>query len=518
MKVVNAREMKELEQGADAAGVSYAMMMESAGHAVAEEIKRRRKVKELPVLILVGPGNNGGDGLVAARYLKEAGADVSLYLWNRRVAEDQNYRLARELKIPAVEEASDQGHGRLKEAVVWCRVLVDALLGTGASRPIQGSLAEVLQTVHQELKGLPRSAAPLIVAVDLPSGMNCDTGGVDPLTLPADITVTFAYPKRGLYLFPGAEYVGELVVADIGIPQDLAQGIRTELVTPGEVSATLPRRPLGAHKGVFGKALVIAGSLNYTGAAYLACSAASRVGAGLVTLAVAQGLYPILAAKLAEITFLPLPEAEPGHLGEEGLGLLREALDRYDVVLAGPGLGRHPATVRLIRSLVTCIGPQRFVLDADGLNALAGAESWWEALPDEGILTPHHGEMGRLLDIPLAEVEGERLEIARKAAGKWKEVVVLKGAYTAVATPQGQVSINPFANPGLATAGTGDVLAGAIAGFLAQGMPPYAAAKAGAYCHGLAGELVRQEKGDMGMVAGDLLPALPLALKQIRAL
>ncbi len=152
------------------------------------------------------------------------------------------------------------------------------------------------------------------------------------------------------------------------------------------------------------------------------------------------------------------------------------------------------------------------------MNALAGAESWWEALPDEGILTPHHGEMGRLLDIPLAEVEGERLEIARKAAGKWKEVVVLKGAYTAVATPQGQVSINPFANPGLATAGTGDVLAGAIAGFLAQGMPPYAAAKAGAYCHGLAGELVRQEKGDMGMVAGDLLPALPLALKQIRAL
>jgi hydroxyethylthiazole kinase-like uncharacterized protein yjeF len=302
----------------------------------------------------------------------------------------------------------------------------------------------------------------------------------------------------------------------------------------------LPTRPLGAHKGTFGKALVVAGSVNYTGAAYLASAAATRVGTGLVTLALAESIHPILASKLSEVTFLLLPQ-DMGVLVPEAIKVLGERIQDYDALLLGPGLGHERETVQFIQQLLNVEPGKRGrigflasdevregklslpppVIDADGLNALADTPNWWEQIKGpalssvEGpsILTPHPGEMSRLTGLKIGEIEADRLRVAGQMAEKWNQIVILKGAYTVIADPEGRVVINPFANPGLATAGSGDVLAGAIVGFLAQGLAPLDAAVAGAYVHGLAGELVRKELGGAGMVAGDLLAVLPKVIK-----
>ena len=393
-----------------------------------------------------------------------------------------------------------------------------------------------------------RPSPPLIVAVDVPSGLNADTGALDPSAVPADVTITFAFPKRGHYLFPGAAAVGDLVVADIGIPSEIAGSVVLDLAEPDRIAETLPVRPRNANKGTFGKVLVLAGCANYTGAAYLASMAAYRVGAGLVTLALARSLHPILAVKTSEVTFLPLPEAEPGYLSEDGLAELLDALLRYDTLLVGCGLGAHPRTGLLVQRLLAALPALpalRLVIDADGLNALAGNANWWRSLPPAAILTPHPGEMARLSGLSVAEIESDRIGVALAKAAAWQQVVVLKGAYTVIAAPDGQATINPFANPAMATAGSGDVLAGAIAGLLAQGdsgaavarestaetlkvsetlrvsairkvARSYSVAVCGAFVHALAGQVMTQSLGESGMVAGDLLSALPLAIKALR--
>ncbi|HID86069.1 MAG TPA: NAD(P)H-hydrate dehydratase [Anaerolineae bacterium] len=538
MKVVTTEEMRRFERETDASGLSFAMMMENAGRAVAQAIEERMEVADKRVLVLVGPGNNGGDGLVAARHLHDAGAQVTLYLWKRRTEEDENFRLTQERAIPFARAEEDNGLVGLRDLVSRADVIVDAFLGTGIERPIEGLLKEILGAVVEEVdKRRAVGQPPLVVAVDVPTGLNCDSGALDPATLPADLTVTFAFPKRGQYLFPGAEAVGELVVADIGIAPSLAEEVSVEVATPEMVRALLPRRPLGAHKGTFGKAMIVAGSVNYTGAAYLASAAATRVGAGLVTLALARSLHPILASKLTEVTFLVLPE-DLGILAPEGVKLLAEKLSDYDALLLGPGLTREEPAVAFVHRLlgvkakkakprigfvageeeaaVEEIALPPLIVDADGLNALAQASEWWKHLRGQAILTPHPGEMARLTESTVAEVEADRIGVARSMARKWGQVVILKGAHTLVAAPDGRVVINPFANPGLASGGTGDVLAGAIVGLLAQGLAPFEAALVSAYLHGLAGEMARQELGDAGMVAGDLLPRLPLAIRQLK--
>jgi len=323
-----------------------------------------------------------------------------------------------------------------------------------------------------------------------------------------------------------------LIVADIKIPPHLADDVQVELATPELIRELLPARPLGAHKGTFGKTLVVAGSVNYTGAAYLASAAATRVGTGLVTLALAESIHPILASKLSEVTFLLLPQTL-GVLVPDAIKVLGERTQDYDALLLGPGLGREKETVQFVQQLLNVEPGKRgrigfltseevaggklplplLVIDADGLNALADTPNWWEHLKGTSILTPHPGEMSRLTGLTVTEIEADRLGVARQMAEKWGQVVILKGAYTVIAGPEGRVVINPFANPGLATAGSGDVLAGAIVGFLAQGLAPFDAALVGAYIHGLAGELVRKELGRAGMVAGDLLPVLPKTIK-----
>ena len=398
------------------------------------------------------------------------------------------------------------------------------------------------------------------MAIDVPSGLNADTGEIDKIALVADMTVTFAYPKRGQFLFPGARHVGELLVADIGIDPALARNIPVKVATPESVAQMLPNRPLDAHKGTFGKVLIIAGSTNYVGAPCLASEAAYRVGVGLVTLAVAQTIYPIVAAKLTEPTFLVLPD-DMGVLIPRALRPLAGRIEDYDALLVGPGLGREPTTGDFVYTLLSghqsprhkLVGfdvssgktqtpdlPERplqlppLVLDADGLNLLADlgkatasqeAEDhlhWWGYLPSQSVLTPHSGEMARLVGCSIQDIEADRIGMACRAAQKWGCTVVLKGAYTCVVSPtrtgssKEKATIIPFANPALATAGTGDVLAGTVAGLLAQGLSTHDAAVCGAYLHGLAGEMASEQYDQAGLLASDLLPHLPRAIRRLR--
>ena len=290
-----------------------------------------------------------------------------------------------------------------------------------------------------------------IVAVDLPSGLNADTGAVDEASPYADNTVTLGYPKLGLFNFPGAERVGRISIADIGIPSYLVDKVTVELITKQWAGGILPKRPLQANKGTFGRVLVVAGSINYVGAACLACTGAIRVGAGLVTLAPATSLQPVLASKLTEITYLPLPESRTGVISARASKLLRQQFDRYDVMLMGCGLGQSVSTTALIRSLLLRSKGAfpSLVLDADALNTLATIPGWWQQLTTDAILTPHPGEMARLAGVSVEEVQSDRVGLCQRMAAKWHKTVVLKGAYTVIAVPDGRTRISPVANPGL---------------------------------------------------------------------
>jgi hydroxyethylthiazole kinase-like uncharacterized protein yjeF len=537
MKIVSVAEMRRIEADSDAAGHSYDAMMERAGRSVAEAIVARWGGKSRRVLVLVGPGNNGGDGLVAARYLAEAGAHVACYLLKPRAPEhDENFRLVEKRGLEIVLAGEDQGRCKLRQKVEKADVIVDALLGTGVRLPLRGALAEMLALVGQvvderrrparsSLVALTAAAAhaprdwPVVVGVDGPSGLDYDSGALDEVALPADLTVTFAYPKPGHFRFPGAGALGELIVADIGTDPTLAGDARLEVVTPEMAGGWLPQRPPNAHKGTFGKALIVAGSANYTGAAYLAGAAATRAGAGLVTLALPATIHTAVASQLAEATYLLLPyDQERGVVTSDAAHVVSERRAGYDAVLLGPGLGFTPATIEFVSTLLDNLeGPRcALVMDADGLNILSGMKNWPEQIPAATILTPHPGEMARLMACSIGEVEGDRVAVAQAQAAAWNQVVILKGAYTVVAAPDGRAVIEPFANPGLATAGSGDVLAGTVVALRAQGLGAFEAAAAGAYLHGLAGELARRTYGAAGMVAGDVLAHLPEAWKALR--
>jgi len=518
MKIVTAEQMREIDRRAAASGIATDFLMENAGRAVAEAIRNFIDyVAGKTILALAGPGNNGGDALVAARWLHEWGANVNVYLMSGRTGEDKNLSLIEELDIPVFQLEKDLKLTKLKKLVSSSAVVIDGILGTGKARPIEASFKEILDLISEEQKRRP---GLVVAAVDIPTGLNADTGAVDPSCLRADLTITLGLPKPGLYNFPGAEKAGKLVIADIGIPDELSSGIQTELMTAVWASTVLPARPASANKGTFGRVLAVVGSENYIGAAYLACMGAARVGAGVVTLSTARSLQPILASKLSEVTYAPLPETEKGTLSEKAAAAILSILPYYRVLLMGCGLGQLPHTKSFIGSVLTGLPERRpiIILDADALNIVSGMDRWWDRLPADTILTPHAGEMGRLLKISIDEVQGNRLEICRRAAADWNKIVVLKGAFTIVAEPSGRARVSDAANAGLASAGTGDVLAGAIAGLAGQGISPFDAASLGVYLHAAAGELVKDDLGDTGMLASDLLPVLPKVIKGLREL
>ncbi len=516
MKIVTAEQMRKIDRACIESGTQASVLMENAGRAVAEHIGEiTGDVVGKRIVILAGPGNNGGDGLVAARYLYGWNADVSLFLLGKRREDDENLELIRERTIPVAEVTGRDELDLLIQAAESADILIDALFGTGNNRPLEGIYRKALEEIGSVIRAGKRLH---VVAVDIPSGMDADTGAVDDACLHADETVTLAAPKRGLYHFPGSEYAGRITIAEIGIPEHLFRDITLELNTAGRVRKLLPRRPVTANKGTFGKVMVVAGSMNYVGAAYLACSGAVRAGAGLVTCATAAGLQPILASKMAEVTYLPLPEADRGIVSTEAAKTILNEIGAYNVLLIGCGLGQSDSARDFVRTLLLMnsrLLPVA-VIDADALNTLAGVPEWWRQISGNAILTPHPGEMARLTGLTVAEVQRSRLELAGESAEKWGCTVVLKGAYSVIASPGVEPVINPVANPGMASAGMGDVLAGVIAGMAAQGLSPFEASTAGVFIHAEAGEMARETIGDTGMTASDILPLLPKANKKVK--
>ncbi|MGQ0602799.1 MAG: NAD(P)H-hydrate dehydratase [Anaerolineales bacterium] len=505
-------EMKALEAAANGAGLSYAQMMENAGRAVAEAVLARLGDDLDPhkIVVLCGQGNNGGDGLVAAHYLSNAGARVTVYCAHSPEEADGKVKRLREKSIFIADAVNDQRGRVLHNLLNSATVIVDAVFGTGARLPLTGPGAEVLRQTQAALR--ERSPRPFIVAVDCPSGLQCDSGALDPLALTADLTLTFDSAKRGHFVFPGADACGELAIANIGIPPNLHTST-TQLATAEGMRALLPARPRDAHKYMFGRVLVVAGSVTVTGAAYLAGLGAYRVGAGLVTLAIPRSLHPILAAQLPEATWLVLPE-DNGVIAREAAEKVLSNLSKASVLLMGPGFGTEKTTGDFVRRVLegeTTRTPLGFggrvpvepspaslppmVVDADGLQLLAQIDDWPKLLPPNSVLTPHPGEMAALTGINTQTLQADRIGSARKFAAEWGHTVVFKGAFTVVAAPDGNTVVQPFATSALAHAGTGDVLAGAIAGLMAQGLTAYDSAMAATYLHGRAGELAAQRLG-----------------------
>jgi hydroxyethylthiazole kinase-like uncharacterized protein yjeF len=517
MKIVTVTQMKKAEQECSKFGISLGQLMENAGKAAAQEI--RQLLGNLPqqnILVLVGPGNNGGDGLVAARYLFDWGVGrIKVLSCGKRPVDDDNLAAVLKRGIHYRELELDYNLSKFTEWLSEANGVLDAFFGTGKSRQLEGIFADVLKVVKSARQSRPELS---LIALDIPSGIDADSGSVDPVTPYFDYTITLGCPKLGLFNLPAAEHAGKIKIVDIGLPTQLVEDLNTELMTSKKIKGLLPLRPSISHKGTFGRVLALTGSINYPGAACLACGATIRAGAGLATLAIAQSLLRLIASKMPEITYLPLAESSHGIIPADTVKILHQHLPQYNVFLIGCGIGQSQSVQETVKTILfdSQVKLPAVVVDADGLNNLASSPDWYQQYKSEAIFTPHPAEMSRLSGQTIKDIQINRIELTRQSAQKWNKVIVLKGAYTVVAAPDGRIMVSPFANAGLASAGTGDVLAGTIAGMAAQGLALFESAVCGVYLHGLAAEMVKVEIGDTGMLASDLLPMLPKAIKSLK--
>ncbi len=537
IKVISVEQTRQIEAAADAAGLSYETMMQNAGHAVAHRVLQYLHDKsDARVTVLVGAGNNGGDGIVAGRVIAEQSKYlVRFYLLKPRSDDDPNFAAVKSANLSVALAQEDHDGRVLRNMVASADIVVDALFGIGVKLPLRSDVAKVLRSVNQALNDtqLPEQSEgqlinlsssvsthnlskPYVVAVDCPSGLDCDTGELDANTIYADETITFIAAKRGLLEFSGASAVGGLSVATIGIPDYLPQlrDSKHMIADSQFVSDLLPKRPLNANKGTFGKVLVIAGSLNFVGAAGLTAMSAYRSGTGLVTVAAIPPVLSALSGHFLEPTWLSLPE-DSGYIAADALAVLSPELPNYNTLLLGPGWGRSKSTQAFMLNLLGQKLPH-LVVDADGLNVLSELDDWWKRLPAETVITPHPGEMGRLAKCSTDEVQSNRWQIAAEKAAQWNVILVLKGAHTLIASPDGRVTALPFKSDALSTAGTGDVLAGLITGFIAQGVNPYDAAVLAGYVHGLAGDIAARDQGNTrSVIAGDVLNNIASAITEL---
>ncbi len=522
VKVVTVAEMQALEAASEAAGVSTDTLMENAGLACARRVRQRMGgAAGRRVVVLVGPGNNGADGLVLARHLSRWGADVCCYVVRGRPTDDAKMTDALAYGVAVADASEDHGLASLGTLLGRCDMVVDAILGAGRYRPLEALVADVASLVNRVRSG--RSDLP-VVAVDLPTGVNPDTGVADPRSIVADETLALCHPKYGIANFPGAGYAGQINVLGIGLPRQVSASADADLpiewMTPESARTLLPSRPLTSHKGTFGHLLIVAGSRNFVGAASLAARGAHRAGAGLVTLAAPESVYRIAASRLTETIHLPLPEDTDGRIDPSAAAIIRERIGNYSALAVGCGLGWSSGTTSLIERLLLDgedAPDLPTVIDADGLNNLSGCPDWQDRLGANAVLTPHPGEMATLTGMPTARIQADRLDVASQSAATWRQTLLLKGAHSIVASPGGQRCVLPFANPALAAGGTGDVLTGIIGGLLAQGLAPYDAARLGGFLHGAAADQVRSEYGDAGVVASDLLDLLPAMIAGLRS-
>lgn len=510
LPIVTARQMQQIDRLAvENWGISGLVLMENAGRSVvdflAAELSDFRRQR---FLVVCGKGNNGGDGLVITRHLLNRNLQVECVLLSR-VAELRgdpriNAQILLNAGFPLIEITTIEQLSRLLSGE---KVIIDAIFGTGLSSPPAGIYAQAIELINQ-------SGAP-VVSVDVPSGVNADTGEILEPAIRARITITMALPKLGLLLYPGRTCAGKLLIADIGIPRKLLhQAGDTFLVDADSVRKLLPFRPPDGHKGTFGTCLLICGSRGFTGAVCLTAMAAVRAGAGLVRLAYPESLSPIIESAVLEPVKHPLPETGEKTLSLQALEPLLELAAGADAVAIGPGITTHSETRQLLLELLPKI-EKPLVLDADGLNNLAGDVTILNRIKPPVILTPHPGEMSRLTGIPIQEINRRRVEIAREFTSQHKVFLVLKGAPTVVAAPEGRIFINPTGNSGLGSGGTGDVLTGLLAGLLAQGASPLNAALSAVFIHGLAADIGASRFTEYPLAAGDLLSLIPEAFHQL---
>ena len=516
MKIVTAAQMQSLDRRTiTEAGIPGTTLMSAAGAEIAQYAERSYgPFKGKRVTILCGKGNNGGDGFVVGRLLRRQQADVTIFLVAGFKELSGDARVMYRRFIGSARSSSviaNPSDDRLRSRLQSTDLVVDAMLGTGLSSPVSGAYAAAIGTLNEISSdhGFP------VVAVDLPTGIHADTGEALGTAVRATLTVTLGLPKVGLYVNQGIEHAGRIAVADIGIPPLYVEAIdsRLSLMTQADVRQVLPRRSPSAHKGTYGHAAIIAGSVGKTGAAAMVAKSALRVGTGLVTVATPASANRMLEAKLLEAMTVPMPETDAATLAFSGLDRLVALVHDRTAAAVGPGLTTHPDTVRLVQELVQRID-KPCVIDADALNALSARTDILSGSKVALILTPHPGEMARLERSTPHLVNANRIATAVRFAEAHRVTVVLKGARTVVARPDGFAAICPTGNPGMATAGTGDVLTGMIVGLLAQRLSPWDAACAATYLHGLAGDVTAGEMGEIGMTAGDVIERIPHAIRQ----
>ena len=511
IKVATAKEIQNIDRVTiNKFGIAGAVLMERAGLSVVDKINALYPDKRIAVLC--GGGNNGGDGFVIARELHNQGRKVEVFITSgpAKLKGDAktNYDIAKKFGVPVFP-----ANKFLRSRFSAHYLIVDALLGTGLSKAVQGHLSNVIKKAN-------KLSCP-VMAVDISSGISSDTGQVMGTAIKANTTVTFGLPKRGHLVYPGAEYTGQLFIEDIGFPRFLldSEKIRINLFRSDDASAIIPARPKSSHKDTFGHVLLVAGSRGKTGAALMAARACLKSGAGLVTIGTAETVVNSLQSRVTEEMILPLDDKGNGTISYKAAGSIMNFLKaRGDVLVIGPGLSIDNEITKLVAEVITHSNVP-VVIDADGLNAIAGKTGVLKKCKAPVILTPHPGEMSRL-EGPKAEADKDgqdRITRALSFSGKTKTYLVLKGVPTVTATPDGEAFINSSGNPGMATAGTGDVLTGIIASFLAQGLSPADASALGVYMHGYAGDIVADKKGQQSMVASDIINELPGVFRSIKS-
>ncbi len=534
MKVVTAAEMRKIDDDTiNGIGIPGIVLMETAGNEIVRSIEKHYPNAHR-FAIFVGKGNNGGDGLVIARQLAHIGHIVNIFLVSPPESFTgealTNLEIVRKLCLHCEQilvgnplsdglerDTSKNHHVFIQKQLSFienCDLLIDAIFGIGLNREVREPIANTIKTINKLNKP--------ILSVDLPSGLDADTGKPLGTCIQAERTVSIGLPKRGLMLPPGRQYTGKLDIIDIGFPKKVieAQGIKCNWTSKKEVTKWIPTRSPDSHKGSYGRVLVLAGSTGMTGAAALASEAALRTGAGLVTLAIPKSLNTILEVKLSEVMTLPLPETDVGSIAESATEqILDHALKHKSIIAIGPGLSQHPETVALVHQLIYRNKNDQlglnFIIDADGLNALAQKTELIHLLDNHAVLTPHLGEMARLTNYSIEELKTDRIRVAEEFSQKYGVTLVLKGSPTIVAQPNNEIWINSTGNPGMATAGMGDVLTGIITGLIAQNVENHTAATLGVYLHGLAGDIVAKSKGTHGLIATDVLNTIPMAISTL---
>ena len=541
VKLYSVKEMQILEKEANESGLTYEMMMENAGQGIADEIEfAYSQLSNKKIIALVGSGNNGGDALVALYHLSLKQWETCAYIVKKRVPDDPLIARLIANGGQVIKEEEDKKFSSLKKLLKSYSVLIDGIFGTGIKLPLKEDIVKILLFVKDNL--ISDSKKINVVAVDCPSGVDCETGEAADETIPADITVTMAGVKGGLIRFPAAKLTGEIRVASIGPIENLsAYTDNQKIILTGEmIKKYLPARPPDAHKGTFGTAFIVAGSVNYTGAAILAGMAAYRSGVGLVTMAVPSPLHEALSGQFPESTWVLLPH-EMGVISADAARVVRQNIDRATAILIGPGFGLEDTTREFLYKLFTDGGlvnkggigfihgtktnreneiiQTPIIMDADGLKLIAKIPNWPEVLPSPAILTPHPGEMSVLTGLTTDAIQANRLDIARQYSIKWGHVVVLKGAFTVIAAPDGQLAVVLVASPALARAGTGDVLAGLIVGLRAQGIEAFQTACAGVWIHANAGLLAAKRMGNTAsVIASDVLNAIPQVISDMQSI